>query len=55
MLISKMQFSFYYQVTLVEYSEDAHVEGYIGDTLAFSATFFGENEDSSSLKQRCIS
>ncbi len=43
------------KVTLVEYSEDAHVEGYIGDTLAFSATFFGENEDSSSLKQRCIS
>ena len=43
------------KVTLVEYPEDAHVEGYIGDTLAFSATFFGENEDSSSLKQRCIS
>ena len=40
---------------VVEYPEDAHVEGYIGDTLAFSATFFGENEDSSSLKQRCIS
>ena len=43
------------KVTLVEYPEDAHVEGYIGDTLAFSATFFGENEDSTSLKQRCIS
>ncbi|WP_314982982.1 hypothetical protein [uncultured Veillonella sp.] len=43
------------QVTLVEISEDAHVEGYIGDTLAFSATFFGENEDSTSLKQRSIS
>ncbi|MFR0064500.1 MAG: hypothetical protein ACLRUM_04285 [Veillonella parvula] len=43
------------KVTLVEYPEDAHVGGYIGDTLAFSATFFGENEDSSSLKQRCIS
>ena len=28
------------KVTLVEYSEDAHVEGYIGDTLAFSATFW---------------
>ena len=43
------------QVTLVENSEDAHVEGYVGDTLAFSATFFGENEDLTSLKQRCIS
>lgn len=43
------------QVTLVENSEDAQVEGYIGDTLAFSATFFGENEDLTSLKQRCIS
>ena len=42
-------------VTLVENSEDAHVEGYVGDTLAFSATFFGENEDLSSLKQRSIS
>ena len=42
-------------VTLVENSEDAHVEGHVGDTLAFSATFFGENEDLSSLKQRCIS
>lgn len=42
-------------VTLVEVPEDAHVEGYVGDTLAFSATFFGENEDSTSLKQRCIS
>ena len=43
------------QVTLVENSEEAQVEGYIGDTLAFSATFFGENEDLTSLKQRCIS
>ena len=43
------------QVTLVENSEDAQVEGYIGDTLAFSATFFGENEDLTYLKQRCIS
>ena len=42
-------------VTLVEVPEDAHVEGYVGDTLAFSATFFGENEDSTSLKQRSIS
>ena len=42
-------------VTLVEVPEDAHVEGYVGDTLAFSTTFFGENEDSTSLKQRCIS
>ena len=42
-------------VTLVEVPEDAHVEGYVGDTLAFSATFFGENEDLTSLKQRCIS
>ena len=43
------------QVTLVEIPEDAHVEGYVGDTLAFSATFFGENENSTSLKQRSIS
>ena len=43
------------QVTLVEIPEDAHVEGYVGDTLAFSATFFGENEDSPFLKQRSIS
>ena len=42
-------------VTLVEVPEDAHVEGYVGDTLVFSATFFGENEDSTSLKQRSIS
>ena len=42
-------------VTLVEVPEDAHVEGYVGDTLAFSATFFGENEDSTSLKQKFIS
>lgn len=43
------------RVTLVENSEDNQVDGYVGDTLAFSATFFGENEDLSSLKQRCIS
>ena len=41
-------------VTLVENSEDAHVEGYVGDTLAFPL-LFGENEDLSSLKQRSIS
>ncbi len=26
-------------VTLVEVPEDAHVEGYVGDTLAFSLLF----------------
>lgn len=43
------------RVTLVENSEDNQVEGYVGDILAFSATFFGENENLSTLKQRYIS
>ena len=43
------------QVTLVENSEDAHVEGYVGDTYWHFRPLFGENEDLTSLKQRCIS
>lgn len=43
------------RVTLVENSEDNQVEGYVGNILAFSATFFGENENLSTLKQRYIS